>query len=275
MLKLVQSYRDFRDAGLIGYNERCVYFYHSTAQIIQNNYFNNTYYDAITIGSSPKRNYIIGNNIQNSKGYAISSYFYGALNTLNGNNDGYGIFVFKNQIMNNEKGICIVYDGSNISQNIISNNNGTGITCACGSIIADNIISNNNGDGIELLGLWCSIENNTIVNNNNSGIFTQAHVYSPWTRSNHIIKNNSIIMNREYGMFLDQSSYNVISSNNFILNKKNAYFEFCKNNTWNNNYWGRPRILPYPILGQIKYNGRIITWFNIDWHPALKPYDIS
>lgn len=46
-------------------------------------------------------------------------------------------------------------------------------------------------------------------------------------------------------------------------------------NLWDRNYWNRPRILPYIIFGKAIFKNYEIPWLNVDWHPALKPYDIT
>jgi len=72
---------------------------------------------------------------------------------------------------------------------------------------------------------------------------------------------------------LDSSSDINITSNNFYHNLPDAYFAFCGHNTWQHNYWGRPWILPRPILG-ITYGG---PWYPpqptlaFDLRPALLP----
>jgi hypothetical protein len=45
-------------------------------------------------------------------------------------------------------------------------------------------------------------------------------------------------------------------------------------NTWDRNYWGRPRLLPKPLFGWIGFFG-LIPFVIFDWHPAQEPYDIT
>jgi hypothetical protein len=91
---------------------------------------------------------------------------------------------------------------------------------------------------------------------------------------------------------------NIISNNNFINNIRDAVIvnyidspqemlKIRKNkNVWDSNYWGRQRFLPKIIMGHIRYGGRppgrgppdpgkIFLYYNIDWHPAKEPYDLS
>ena len=72
-----------------------------------------------------------------------------------------------------------------------------------------------------------------------------------------------------------ESNDNIISSNTFIGNLPHAFFRFCQN-TWEHNYWGRPRIAPKIIFG-LTYGGWMeppkLT-FEFDLRPALKPFKI-
>ena len=72
-------------------------------------------------------------------------------------------------------------------------------------------------------------------------------------------------------------------------NKNDGEFTFFSYiNNWNENYWGEPRYLPYPIFGNFGYGmllyficfmifgiEDIHTMVNFDWHPASEPYDME
>ncbi|PNX51882.1 MAG: hypothetical protein BV456_01445 [Thermoplasmata archaeon M8B2D] len=89
--------------------------------------------------------------------------------------------------------------------------------------------------------------------------------------NNEIFNNN--ILNNDFGIFLSSSIDNVIYKNNFIGNRFSAHFmDNSILNHWRNNYWNRPRLLPYPIFGCSRV--LIINRVNFDWHPATEPYDI-
>jgi len=85
-------------------------------------------------------------------------------------------------------------------------------------------------------------------------------------------------LNNEDGLYLSDSSSNTIQKNNFIDNERDVFFYDSFSNQWKQNYWNRPRILPKLIRGKISVGSRLtwffIPWFNIDWRPALKPYDL-
>jgi len=137
--------------------------------------------------------------------------------------------------------------------------------------------SNNN----EIIG--CNVYNSTIGirlrGNNNYVNYSYITTHS-WDGieilgSNNEIFNN-IILNNYRGILITSGSNNVIYQNNFIDNEKSARFlnyNYKVLNYWDNNYWDRPRLLPYPIFGSS------FSWFFInrvvfDWNPAKEPYDI-
>ena len=203
-------------------------------------------------------------------------------NTIN-SNEGYAIdldesssnIVMGNIISNNFGGIHVYpnSDDNTITNNIISNNDfGISIGTSSHNDIIDNTVNSNKLYGIHI---WAASDNNTIkgntINSNKGdGIYLENRkLFS----DNNIITGNNISSNYMYGINITWSSKNLISENNFIDNNKYAYFIDCKN-TWKHNYWGKHRILPKPIFGVIKIGSYWIPWINIDWRPALKPYDI-
>ncbi len=81
--------------------------------------------------------------------------------------------------------------------------------------------------------------------------------------------------NNNIGLHIYQSAYNQVRNNNFLNNSYHAGFDealWVCTNRWFHNYWGRPRLLPYPIQGS---NLLIFSWVQFDWRPAMKPYDIT
>jgi parallel beta-helix repeat protein len=76
------------------------------------------------------------------------------------------------------------------------------------------------------------------------------------------------------GIYLSVSASNRIMNNNFYNNTdSNAFFFKSIFNLWLLNYWDRPRLLPYPILG---FQAIIppIFWFQFDLRPRLQPYEL-
>jgi len=159
--------------------------------------------------------------------------------------------------------------------------------------ITDNLIQN------YYLGIWldsCThniISNNTILKTTNSigvrscaeteisdnlvdiqvahgyGIILDYNTFDTTVTLNHI-------RNCTIGLYLENTDFTNITKNTFERNTVHARF-FNDNGAslWDQNYWGRPRILPKPILG-IKDNQRPYPGFlEFDRHPAQKPYDIA
>jgi parallel beta-helix repeat protein len=120
---------------------------------------------------------------------------------------------------------------------------------------------------------------NTIISDNNCGIYLEGSSYN-------VIKDN-IISKNYIGIYLTdmqgpfgsvfRTTGNEISGNNFLYNIRNAklyYLTLREVNTWRNNYWNRPRILPKFIFGFMWSYPLLVPWFEIDWKPAFRSYDI-
>jgi parallel beta-helix repeat protein len=92
----------------------------------------------------------------------------------------------------------------------------------------------------------------------------------------YITVSHNTIEDNPTGILIDASPRNLIDKNNFINNTQQAFFNqglgLTAGNHWTQNYWGRPRLLPYPIHGIVLI---FVPWIQFDWRPALKPYDIS
>ena len=233
----------------------------------------------------------IKDNIIHNNGEGIAINWYSNYNNISGNNitsNGYGIeldmssdnTIMENNILNNYGGIMVypVANNNIISNNIVSNNGydnkGFGISIGCSNYntISENTIIFNYNYGIHI---WMSSNNNTVSGNTISsnygdGIFLDNNIIFS---DNNIINGNDISSNNEIGINITLSSKNTISENNFRNNKRSSFFIDCKN-IWKHNYWGRPRMLPKLIFGVIKIDSKWIPWANIDWRPALRPYDI-
>ena len=179
---------------------------------------------------------------------------------------------------------CIVAD------NYIENGS-TGIICWYSS---DSIISGNHVSESGLWGIDVDIVENSIFYKNT--ILSCRYGFSIYDSKNNLFtgniiddndigfdirfsENNSIIknsMSRNYaGLDVISSNDNKIRKNNFIFNVIDASIGTCEND-WDNNYWNRPRIMPKIIFLSFRdfiRNPKI--YFDIDWHPAKEPYDIS
>jgi len=180
-----------------------------------------------------------------------------------------------NTITNTFKAICLEIKSKN---NIVRYNNvsenyvGLSIYAdANNNSVYKNKAYNNENAGVEIISYHGGIQrdNNVSENlfyNNQIGI----HLYQ--NSVNNTIQKNSIRDNKIGILLQDRSCNNKIIKNNIQKNLIPAVFLKCKNNKWDGNYWNRPRILPKLIFGL----GLIgFPRINIDWHPALKPYDIE
>ena len=183
--------------------------------------------------------------------------------------------ITNNLLFSSASGIVII-DSHN---NIISNNKidsggplygGISLRSSNDSIISGNIIRNS---GI----FFHRCNNNVIIENRIStceyGIYLDAITNS--CSFNMITRN--VIYSNDIGIFLNKVRTNIIFENNFLNNSRDVavFVEvFGSQNHLIKNYWNRPRILPKLILGYFWTGSIWIPWFNIDWRPALRPYDI-
>jgi parallel beta-helix repeat protein len=220
-----------------------------------------------------------------------------------------------NIILNSHSGIVMFYgsttkpDFSPYGYNIISNNyikNTTyyGIMLNEGqnNLITRNTITENHGleeqdysgFGIEVSGAFNNISYNNVSNNNGFGIII-GDTYKT------IVYRNNIENNGLYGLGIACGSFDRIIQNNFIGNRRQAVYDqqikifFLTHKghypilpcIWKENYWNKPRLLPYIIPGSIGYTG-LISWsfyakydiiptnfIRFDLHPAQEPYDLS
>lgn len=191
----------------------------------------------------------------------------------------------------NDTGIYVNSYNNTISDNIIKNISSFGIILnGTNHTIYDNIIIAD-GTGIE-----SNIDDSTIVGNTITGSFEG--IFLDESRSNtitcnniedcnrgivlfrshnNVIKRNNIAHNTD-GVFLSLSWRNKFYENNFIdcgsLGKPVVLKGYSFFNKWRGNYWDNQIIhfLPKIVLG--RFGILPIPWFNVDWHPARKPYDI-
>lgn len=193
-------------------------------------------------------------------------------NTITKNDEGINMFgennfISDNTIAHNDKGLIIIRSHHlNIYNNTLSYNQESIIVkYSDHNDISQNIINNNNfGINLVFCNGYNNITDNTITMNTKSGIDLNG-------TNNTTIAYNSISDNGQ-GIHLMSSQNNTIVRNTFQRNARHALFENCTN-TWDDNYWGRPRILPKLIFGiKIRPNAWILPLFDIDWHPASTPY---
>ena len=139
---------------------------------------------------------------------------------------------------------------------------------------AQTIISGNSINDCERgIDLWTSGGNHRIERNRISNCWEYG-LNIIGSEDNTIIQNS--FENNPLGLYIDSSSGNHIEQNNFLNNTRNAFFvfglEIPRHNTWRQNYWGQPRLLPYAVQGNVLF---FLHWIQFDWRPAQQPYDIT
>jgi parallel beta-helix repeat protein len=143
------------------------------------------------------------------------------------------------------------------------------------NIVSKNFITDTWEAGIALRdSSYNNISENVFVNNSYAVDFGNSDYNNLY--SNEITSN-------VYGIITTTSVKNIITKNNFRNNiRYNAFTVFSLKpfwrNTWDANYWNRTKLFPKIIFGVLEIPigiGITIPWFNIDRHPARKPYNIS
>jgi parallel beta-helix repeat protein len=234
----------------------------------------------------------------------VGSHNNSVINNTISNNNWVGIAVqshdnviSNNTISMNRKGIHLHYSSENrITHNIISENELLGVLIdeSHNNDIINNGISTNQEEGIYLI----ESNNNSItfnnISDNEDGIELEDSSYNLISKNiidsntdygiefhasskDHCIHNKikqNLIRSNTQGIYLNNSYKCTVLQNNFIMNQRPAMFENCTN-IWRQNYWNRPRLFPKLIFGTMTLGNFTIPWINIDWHPALTPYDIG
>lgn len=183
-------------------------------------------------------------------------------------------------------------NNSIIEGNTITDNRECGmyIHYSYNNIITKNIITSNKYHGIFL----CWETGNNLVTNNKVSSHEQIGIWISAT-DNNTIQLNTIRDNRE-GIIIGSSCKNLVLENNIYNNKINAMvdgdtlgllLDKWLDNTFDGNYWGRPRLFPKPIFSAcmlmiptfILLSFRLFPVFVpmvvFDMTPAKEPYDIA
>ena len=235
-----------------------------------------------------------GFTIQNSGESKAGVYLYkSADGVISGNfiiDNTYGVYVYKNAstgrshttisdniiLRSSVFGVWLYKSSYNVISNNIINDGGVYGIGLCfwstDAVVNGNTISNNKIKGIVGRYVYNNEIYENIIKNNGYGIHFMNAV------SNNRIHDNHIEDNTMYGIgFENISANNVVERNNFMSNTpRNAFFitPFSTTNKWDNNYWDRERIFPYPIFGLIQIGIIQFPWMNFDWHPAKEPHEI-
>jgi parallel beta-helix repeat protein len=241
------------------------------------------------IESHSNGNLITGNNIIHNGEYAIGILVNGSSETVVENNyisenGNEGIFLEnatycvmrKNEITHN--GHCAIVISQSTANTVINNimcENYATVSLWPGAIeneIAWNLMAKQEFSGV---GIWPGAHQNYIHDNYLSNNSLYGFLI---TRANgNIIANNTIWGSNE-GMHLIMANSTIVRFNNFIRNNVSVFFENSSLNRWKRNYWDDHRgIFPKCIWGiiRIPWNKKVvIRWVNLDWFPAVTPYDI-
>jgi nitrous oxidase accessory protein len=192
-------------------------------------------------------------------------------------------------LLSNNCKYCIVSD------NDISNNS-CGMLIACGSCHNCTIINNTLRRCVDYQGIVVTEPSsyNTITGNTITDVSLGVDL---WESSHNTVTKNTIrkclhgidvssdgnsvslntLENNTLGIIVTGYG-NEVRHNNLINNQQQATFIIPPDMwhgpgyiKWVGNYWNRPQRLPHLIFGYTC----LVPWFNVDWRPALAPYDIS
>jgi parallel beta-helix repeat protein len=184
-------------------------------------------------GTHSNNNVTISNNIITNSGEGISLHYfknsYVANNTIK-NNKGDGIYI-------------TATINSTISNNIIQDNGDTGIYAGYSNwkdgdhnVISNNDVSNNNGTGISTSGNYNNITYNTI-NGNDWGIQVASVGLTDISAGHNLISHNMVSNNKRVGFSIDLGCVNnTISDNTIVSNNANNEFYI--------DTWGTKQRLP-------------------------------
>jgi len=171
----------------------------------------------------------------------------------------------------NSYGIYLI----NSSSNAINNNRIT--NCYYAGIELDNshnnTISKNNISNSYWSSLTLSSSSNNTINQN---FFADLLCVSTLSSTHNIIHQNTLNA-VVCGFFIVNSSQNRITCNNIIKKyQSNSSVLVCAfyingRNTWDGNYWNKPRFFPKIIFGENRLKKIGIPSFQFDWHPASQP----
>ena len=183
-------------------------------------------------------------------------------------------FTLQNSTDGNGGGIRVIYSDAIIKGNIIKDNyRGINLFLSGFHNISENIITNNKGVGISVVRSSYNFISKNYVTKNNCGIELGFSNYNKITQN--------VIVDNGGGLQLYESGWNSISKNIFRNNSESAFvsldfrYHSIFINIWLLNYWSRPRLLPKPILTRVTTkNDFTFPWLTFDWCPAKKPYDI-
>lgn len=194
--------------------------------------------------------------------------------------DSENCFIADNLIISSEGGSITLNESSynKISNNLLNSGTPRGLGIAL-RLSDFNTISNNTLRNYTWAIYIIESENLSIISNHieNPSQWRNLGSMGIWViESYDILVQYNFISGYKFGIHLNDVRQMVISKNTLMKNIVHARFYNTGffSNTWDQNYWGRPHILPKPIFG-IKYIYTLYPGFvEFDWHPSQVPYDI-
>jgi parallel beta-helix repeat protein len=268
-----------------------IYLWNSSNNVVSENVILVNGYCGINIIRGSNKNCILGNNISNNSMHGVYLLDHPDDNIISDNiidcNSGAGVLINGDGTTN-----C------SITMNSIRNNGYQGIYLwiSYSNNISGNIIENNSGMGILFHGLCHSnvISGNTVIGNNREFYNDVGGIGIGYSRNN-VVSGNDIRDNAHEDLYLFESTNTKIINNNIVDDGGTlAFFEFETSKPFRNllntyidsftnrfigNYWGKRRLLPKPIKGEISFYVPPFRYWSFpgmifDWHPAKEPYDI-
>jgi parallel beta-helix repeat protein len=279
------------------YDETALYLYDSSRNLLSSNQIINSQAEGIILYNSYEN--IIARNNMSCREVGIQQlnglYLFGCNNNIITDNhlyhnaysgiglstivlsDGTYIGSHNNSVINNTlnhcgQGIDIVV---NSSYNIVRKNTISSAYFGIGLVLLanSNTIENNSFSGVDFLddgriistyGIdnILSSDNNWYTNNTIQNFYTGVFIGGS---TQNIFRGNHVVGNLK-GLKINNVKQTRIENNTFAFNIVSALFINCYSR-WSGNYWGRPRILPRPIVGTILH----IPMIQFDWNPSFIP----
>jgi len=201
----------------------------------------------------------------------VSNTFHGIILHYSSNNK-----IFNNIIsLNRGHGVCLDESNNNaLVNNNITYNIWTGIRfySSNNNNISDNMISKN-GDGMLLSSSKNNVIKENFINNNYRGIILAPFsLINPVYCTNNIIAGNTIISNNDEGIYFWHSYYNKITNNTITGNNKNGIL--LRNSSNNNVNKNQITTLPESLIKTLKLSDLDVSSNPLDksTKSMLKPY---
>jgi parallel beta-helix repeat protein len=163
------------------------------------------------------------------------------------------------EIQNTPGSIVFIKSNNCIVKDCTIQNNDKGIVCTDSfSIkIINNVINENNQ------GIYISNSESILITRNDVHYNSGALYVDTCKKINTTLNN---FYSNGFCINIYISNLNIIKQNNFGNNFRNVHSIYCSLNTFDNNFWNRPRIFPKIIIE--------LPRINIDWNPAQNPFTI-